>query len=107
LFKKIDMKVGSAKLPIGNALQANVLLKRNDVGNGTILGRSQLLRRDGLLDEKLLARLEQRRGPQETANMICPKRGGRTVVHGWRPKNSDNAYFAITLAEACLKPVSL
>jgi hypothetical protein len=48
LLQKIDVEVRTAKLVIGEALQAQTALKFHDLSNGAILDRAQLFGGNGL-----------------------------------------------------------
>ena len=70
LFQEVDVKEGAAELAVGHALQPGVLLLPDDVADVRVFDPPQLVLRDGagLLPA---ARLDERRRPQEAADVVC------------------------------------
>src|SRR5437016_5239179 len=68
------MPVGAAKLTVGHALQAGLLLAADDRAYFAIFDLRQCCGRQGPL-RMLVARLLQRRGPQKAADVISAERG--------------------------------
>ena len=75
------MEIGPAELAVGDALQADVFLERDDRGDRLVLDATQRLGRD-LAARLLLARLEQALRAQEAADMVGAKGRGRAGGHG-------------------------
>src|SRR3984957_1534879 len=71
--EEIEVPPGTAEFTVGDRLQAGRFLLLDDVLDLAIFHRFQLVRRDLALGVAL-ARLFQRRGPQQTADMIGAKR---------------------------------
>ena len=63
------MKIGSTKLPIGDAFQPHLLLKSHDFGNGFVFDLAQGLGGERALG-MLLARLKQISGAQKAAHVV-------------------------------------
>jgi hypothetical protein len=75
------MKIGSPEFAIGQALQTDVMLKLDDLGNGPIFDKSQLFRRDRFLPKKLISRLMQVLWPEKAPNMVCSEGRHISLVH--------------------------
>jgi hypothetical protein len=75
------MKIGSPKFAIGQALQTDVMLKLDDLGNGPIFDKSQLFRRDRLLPKKLISRLMQVIWSEKAPDMVCSEGRHSALVH--------------------------
>ena len=74
------MEIGAAELAVGDAVQAHVFLELDDVGDGAVFHRAQLLRRDLPLGV-LLARVEQELGAQEAADVVGAEGGLGGFAH--------------------------
>ena len=74
-LQEVDVKEGSAELAVGDAFQADVLLLLDDVADVSVFDLSQLGLGDGarLLS---LARLNERRRPEEAADVVGAGRVG-------------------------------
>ena len=72
LLQKIDVEVGPPEFAVGNALEAETFLKADDVANGRVFHLAQLRPRNLALAVSL-ARIEQRSGAQEAADMVGAK----------------------------------
>src|ERR1700733_11064597 len=70
LGQKIDMEILAPILTISDDLEAHVLLELHDIADGGIFGFPQLRGADLVGLEVPIARGQQPRGPQETADMI-------------------------------------
>ena len=68
------MEVGAAELAVGDALQADVFLELDDLGDRVVLDGAQLLRADAA-GGALGARVEQALRAQEAADVVGAKRG--------------------------------
>ena len=74
LGQEVDVEIGAAKLTVGDALKPDILLEIDDLGDRLVLDQAQLLGADFLLDEELLARVEQVFRAQKAADMVGAKR---------------------------------
>jgi hypothetical protein len=81
LIKEIDMEIGSAEFTIGDALQANILLECDNLGDCAILNRPELLGVD-LTTRLLFTGIEQVFRAQEATDMIGAKRRRCASAHG-------------------------
>ena len=85
LLQKINVEIGSSEFAIGDALQAHVFLKLDDLTNGLVFHRAQLLGRD-LAFGFLCTRLQQVLGAKKAAHMVVAGgQGGQG--HGATPTN--------------------
>ena len=73
LLEEIDMEIGPAELPVGDALDAGVLLHTHNVGDGAILDCTEL-RFGDLTVPEALARSEELRRTQKAPDVIGAKR---------------------------------
>ena len=81
LVEEIDVEVGAAELAVGDALQADVFLEPDDLGDRVVLDGAQLPRRDLALGLPL-ARLEQAPGAEEAADVVGAEGGTVAGGHG-------------------------
>jgi hypothetical protein len=81
LLQEVDMEEGAAEFAVGDALQADLLLLRDQVADAFVLDGAQRVGRQGF-GEKPVARLGQARGAQKTADMVGAE--GRDFRHGSR-----------------------
>ena len=81
LRQEVDVEIGAAELAVGDAVQAHVFLELDDVGDGAVFHRAQLLGRDLALGV-LLARVEQELGAQEAADVVGTEGGLGGCGHG-------------------------
>ena len=77
LRQKISVEISAAKLAIGDALEADVLLELDDVADGLIFNQAQLHRRDAAIG-RLVAGLQKEFGAQKTADMVV---SGGELMH--------------------------
>jgi len=73
LFKEVDMKIGAAKLAVGDPLEADVLLGAYDLADAGVFDRPQFGGRQSLGEERF-ARIPQALGSKEAADMIGAER---------------------------------
>ena len=88
LLEKIDVEVRAPIFAVGNSGKTCVFLEANDVADGGILDVAQLGATDFVLADAF-ARLEQRRGAQEAADVVGAKRRFGAYGHpcssgGWQ-----------------------
>jgi hypothetical protein len=76
LRQEIDVEIAAAKLPIGNAAQAQILLVLHDLADRAVLDLAQRGGRDGT-PRGLRARVEQKFRAQEAADVIGTERRPR------------------------------
>ncbi len=76
LLEKIEMPEGAAELAVGCDLEADILLHLDRLADRLVLDLTELLG-GNLVALFLLARIEQRLGPQQTADMIGAEGRGR------------------------------
>ncbi|MCY1541485.1 hypothetical protein D9M68_771810 [compost metagenome] len=81
LVEEVDVEVGAAELAVGDALQADVFLEADDLGDGLVFDLAQLLGRDLALGF-LLACFEQVLGAQEAAHVVVAGGQGGMLGHG-------------------------
>ena len=74
------MEIGAPELPVGDALQSEILLEADDVADGAVLGGSQVRLGDAALLE-LLARRQQLGRPQEAADVVGAEGWGGACGH--------------------------
>src|SRR6185437_7454272 len=87
LLEEVDVKIGAAKLAVGDSLQTEVFLEANDVANRHVFDGAQL----GAVDRAVavsLASVEQCRRAQEAADVVGAKRGCAAETH----RDSSKAY---------------
>jgi hypothetical protein len=89
LVEEVDVEIGAAELAVGDAFQADVFLEADDLGDGLVFDRAQLLGRDLALG-LLLARFEQVLGAQETADVVVAGGQGGVLGHGVNSVVADN-----------------
>jgi hypothetical protein len=73
LGQEVDVKVGAAKLPIGNGPQTDLLLQLYGLANRIVFRGTQLFCSEGALFEALTC-LQQRCGAQQASNVVGPER---------------------------------
>ena len=73
LRQEVDVEIGAAELAVGDAAQAQVLLELDDAADRVVLHAAQRRGVDGA-GLVLLARIEQRLGAQEAADVVGAKR---------------------------------
>ena len=83
LLEKVDMKIGAAELAVGNALEADILLRAHDFANAFVLDRAQRSRLD-LAGEKGFARVGQAPRTQVAADVVGAK--WRSIDHKFLPQ---------------------
>jgi hypothetical protein len=81
LLQEVDVEIGAAELAVGDALQADVFLELDDLGNGVVFDGAQGLFGD-LAFLLLRAGVEQALRAQEAADMVGAERGVLACRHG-------------------------
>ena len=80
LLQKVDVEVGAAELAVGDALQADIFLELDDLGDRLVFDFAQPFGRD-LAVRMLFAGFEQDLGAQEAADVIGAEGGGGALGH--------------------------
>ena len=81
-LEEIDVEIGAAELAVGDPLEADVLLRADDLADAFVLDRVKVFRGKAAGGE-FLPRLLQAFGSQETADMVGAE---RRTGHGFLPK---------------------
>jgi hypothetical protein len=81
LLEEIDMEIRAPELAVGNALQPDVFLHADDIGDRRVLDRAQRRAVERAV-VKALAGGEQRRRAQKAADVVGAKRGRSALAHG-------------------------
>ena len=99
---EVAHEAGAAQLAVGKDLEPGPLLTIEDVEDVPILDASQLVMRD----IRVLARLEQFRRPQQTANLVRAIDGSHTVTSSGSKSKSSSPY-AGRFSRVALEKLSL
>ena len=83
LLQEVDVKVGAPEFAVRDPLQAEVLLKSDDLTDRAVFDVAQLRLGDSAFLVPL-ACIEKLLRPQEAADVICSKRGRAALCHRGR-----------------------
>ena len=81
LLEEIDVKVSPPELAVGDALEPDVFLQADDIGDRRVFDGAQRCLAD-LSSPAALARFEELRRPQEAADVVGAERRLRSLAHG-------------------------